>query len=162
VNAAVRTNPARLDTDDDGMPDGFEVHYRLLPLAAVDARSDADEDSVSNVNEYRTGSSPRAVDSNYDGADDSDGDGLTNAFEDRAGISLVERARTATASLTPTTTSTATASTTSSSRSSRAAAGRAACAGRAKAAGRAAGYHQGTAVRRAAGPARKGASEAGD
>jgi hypothetical protein len=77
VNGAVRTNPARLDTDDDGMPDGFEVYYRLLPLAAVDARSDADEDSVSNVNEYRTGSSPRAVDSNHDGVDDSDGDGLT-------------------------------------------------------------------------------------
>ena len=70
MNAAVRTNPARLDTDDDGMPDGFEVHYRLLPLAAVDARSDADEDNVSNVNEYRTGSSPRAVDSNNDGVDD--------------------------------------------------------------------------------------------
>ena len=64
------TNPKVADTDGDGMPDGFEVHYRLQPRDAVDAPVDSDDDGVSNVNEFRTGSSPRAVDSNYDGIDD--------------------------------------------------------------------------------------------
>ena len=52
------TNPTLPDTDDDGMPDGWEVEYSFDPLTD-DASSDADGDTVSNLDEYLHGTDPR-------------------------------------------------------------------------------------------------------
>ncbi|MGZ8265605.1 MAG: hypothetical protein ACXW2I_15830, partial [Burkholderiales bacterium] len=38
------TNALRADSDDDGMPDGWEVTRLLDPLAPGDAQADADGD----------------------------------------------------------------------------------------------------------------------
>jgi parallel beta-helix repeat protein len=46
------TSPSSIDTDGDGMPDGWEVANGLNPLSARDAQSDLDGDGVSNLNEY--------------------------------------------------------------------------------------------------------------
>ncbi len=61
------------DSDNDGMPDGFESQYGLDRSDASDADADADGDGLTNLQEYENGTSP--VD------DDSDGDGLPDGFE---------------------------------------------------------------------------------
>ncbi len=97
-------NPTNVDTDADGMWDGWEVTYIsiLNPTNALDGALDSDGDGVLNSNEFALGTSPTNTDSDADGmpdgwevtympplnptnaADawlDSDGDGLTNKFE---------------------------------------------------------------------------------
>jgi hypothetical protein len=49
---------ARPDTDDDGIPDGLEVRYRLDPVG-LDHLADYDDDSVSNIDEIRQHTNPR-------------------------------------------------------------------------------------------------------
>jgi len=51
------TNRESSDTDDDKMPDGWEVQYGLNPLAN-DASLDKDSDGYSNLEEYQAGSDP--------------------------------------------------------------------------------------------------------
>ncbi|MGD9106436.1 MAG: hypothetical protein PVJ87_06355, partial [Desulfobacterales bacterium] len=51
------TNRESFDTDDDKMPDGWEVQYGLNPLAN-DASLDKDSDGYSNLQEYLAGSDP--------------------------------------------------------------------------------------------------------
>ena len=63
------------DTDDDGMDDGFEFIYQLNPLSAADAQQDADGDLLSNAWEAALGLNPRLS--------DSDGNGISDANEDR-------------------------------------------------------------------------------
>lgn len=69
-----RTDPARQDTDHDGIADGTE---------------DPDLDRLTNRQEYVTGTRPRRADSDRDGLRDdretADGDGLWNWSEFRAG-----------------------------------------------------------------------------
>lgn len=48
----LRTNPLKPDSDDDKIPDGWEVQYALNPLNKADALQDADEDHFSNLEEY--------------------------------------------------------------------------------------------------------------
>ena len=36
------SDPTHNDTDDDGMPDGWEVTYELNPISSLDANEDAD------------------------------------------------------------------------------------------------------------------------
>ncbi len=69
--------PSGGDTDSDGMPDAWESAHGLNPNAAADAQQDADGDSLSNVNEFRAGTSPMES--------DSDGGGESDASEIGAG-----------------------------------------------------------------------------
>jgi hypothetical protein len=51
------TNPFDPDSDDDGMPDGWEVAYSLNPLVN-DAQAHSDTDPLDNLSEYISGTSP--------------------------------------------------------------------------------------------------------
>jgi Glucodextranase, domain B/Thrombospondin type 3 repeat len=62
-----------VDTDGDGMSDGYETANGLNPGDALDAGGDADGDTVSNLDEHNLGTDPNVV--------DSDGDGLTDGEE---------------------------------------------------------------------------------
>ncbi|MCM2273914.1 MAG: hypothetical protein NDI75_03820 [Candidatus Didemnitutus sp.] len=53
------TNPLLGDTDDDGMPDGWEVAHGLNPKSSSDAVEDPDGDGLTNLQEYVAGSSPQ-------------------------------------------------------------------------------------------------------
>lgn len=50
------TNPTNADTDHDGMPDGWEINNGLDPLNN-DAAGDINGDGISNLEEYKQGSS---------------------------------------------------------------------------------------------------------
>jgi hypothetical protein len=52
-----RVNP--LDSDEDGLPDWWEITHQLNPLFAGDALLDSDDDGVNNLAEYRAGTNPR-------------------------------------------------------------------------------------------------------
>jgi hypothetical protein len=84
------TDPRRRDTDGDGLPDGWEAANGLNPRLDLDAVRDADNDGVDNRNEFRVRSNPRDADSNADGIgdgqDDTDGDGVPNAVEQKLGL----------------------------------------------------------------------------
>ncbi|HDM25190.1 MAG TPA: hypothetical protein ENG24_01150 [Thermoplasmatales archaeon] len=47
------------DTDSDGMPDKWEINYKLDPTDPNDASSDPDNDGYTNVEEYLNGTNPR-------------------------------------------------------------------------------------------------------
>lgn len=65
------------DTDSDGMPDSWELRYRLNP-AINDAALDADVDGLSNLSEFQRGTDPQNP--------DTDGDGLPDGAETGTGI----------------------------------------------------------------------------
>ena len=52
------TSDQKTDTDDDGMPDNFEIYYNLNPLRN-DAKEDADLDGLTNLEEFLLKSEPR-------------------------------------------------------------------------------------------------------
>jgi hypothetical protein len=58
--------PHTRDTDGDGMPDWWEIQYGLDPNLA-DAAGDADNDGVSNLDEYNAGTNPTVCDHPVDG-----------------------------------------------------------------------------------------------
>ena len=74
------TNPNKVDTDGDGLPDGYE--YFVLgtdPLKAdtdnngiADGDEDFDQDGLSNLEEYKSGTDPRDRDTDNDGLNDGD------------------------------------------------------------------------------------------
>ncbi|MEM8547273.1 MAG: hypothetical protein AAGF46_03830, partial [Pseudomonadota bacterium] len=51
-------NNADPDDDNDQMPDSFEEQFGFNPLDPSDAQADADNDGISNVEEFRRGSDP--------------------------------------------------------------------------------------------------------
>lgn len=53
-----KTNPYKVDTDNDRMPDGWEVQYGLNPLDAADTATDLDGDGISNLREYQRAMNP--------------------------------------------------------------------------------------------------------
>ena len=63
------TNPLDNDSDNDGMPDGWEVSYNLDPLND-DATGDADNDTLTNAQEYKISSNPLLSDTDSDGFND--------------------------------------------------------------------------------------------
>ena len=64
---AGRTNAktADGDRDADGMDDAWEVAHKLNPANAVDAMADADNDGVTNLGEFRSGTDPNDADSRF-------------------------------------------------------------------------------------------------
>jgi len=52
------TDPTNPDSDSDGMDDGWEVAYGFDPNSAEDAGEDADDDGLTNFEEYRLRSDP--------------------------------------------------------------------------------------------------------
>jgi len=50
--------PAPRDSDDDGMPDGWEEKFGLDPYAAADTVLDTDGDGYTDVEEYLNGTDP--------------------------------------------------------------------------------------------------------
>lgn len=51
------TNPLSADTDNDGMPDGWEILYELNPTLD-DAQQNYDGDSLNNIDEFLAGTNP--------------------------------------------------------------------------------------------------------
>ena len=58
------------DTDNDGMPDGWEVNYGLNPTSSSDGSADPDGDGLSNLEEYEAGTNPNSADTDGDGVSD--------------------------------------------------------------------------------------------
>ncbi len=105
------TDPMDPDTDDDGLPDGFEhEHSEILdPLVGTDAMLDPDGDGLDNLGEFLNGTDPDSADSDTDSvgdldelecgldplnhtdsASDWDDDGYSNGKECRAGTDLLD------------------------------------------------------------------------
>jgi hypothetical protein len=66
-----RTDPVTYDTDEDLMPDGWEIKYKLNPVYN-DSQEDFDGDGLSNLDEYLYGINPKNIDSDLDGLNDSE------------------------------------------------------------------------------------------
>lgn len=61
------------DTDDDGLPDDWELFYGLDPLDPTDGDLDSDADGLTNIQEYLHGTDPTVT--------DTDGDGFSDGIE---------------------------------------------------------------------------------
>lgn len=55
---ALKQEAEKTDTDNDGMPNEWEVRYNLDPTDPSDAQMDLDRDSYTNLDEYIGGSDP--------------------------------------------------------------------------------------------------------
>jgi YD repeat-containing protein len=91
-----RTAPAAQDSDSDQIPDCLELQLGLNPNNAADAAADADADGLSNLEEFRAGTSLTRADTDGDGLSDrdelqrdltdptnadTDGDGIADGIE---------------------------------------------------------------------------------
>ncbi len=93
------TDPNDSDTDNDNMPDGYEVTQNFDPKDPLDAAQDADSDALENLGEFQNGTDPHVADTDSDGLQDgdeiqrgtdpkdpdSDGDGQSDGDEVAAG-----------------------------------------------------------------------------
>lgn len=73
------TDPRDPDTDDDGMPDGWEVNWRLNAKDPSDGAEDPDNDNLTNAKEYQWNTNP------FD--NDTDDDRLPDGYEVEIGTS---------------------------------------------------------------------------
>ncbi|WP_282167756.1 hypothetical protein [Shewanella japonica] len=67
-----------LDSDFDGMPDGWEYTYGLNPYSKTDASDDIDQDGLTNLEEFIANTNPLIA--------DTDGDGLPDGYEVEMGL----------------------------------------------------------------------------
>jgi PKD repeat protein len=58
------------DVDKDGMPSEWEKTNGFNPNDASDKNADTDSDTISNIDEYKAGTNPKAADSDGDGIND--------------------------------------------------------------------------------------------
>ncbi|MEW5759492.1 MAG: hypothetical protein AB1779_01845 [Candidatus Thermoplasmatota archaeon] len=68
-----KTDPTKWDTDDDGMPDGWEVRYEaggMSPIDPKDAFLDFDNEALLNLHEYWNSTDPTNKDTDSDLLDD--------------------------------------------------------------------------------------------
>ena len=65
----VGTHPAYIDTEKDGLPDGYEIFYGLN-ATGNDTAGDLDYDGFTNVHEYLYGTDPTHWDTDFDGMPD--------------------------------------------------------------------------------------------
>jgi len=72
VKGGVYTDPFDPDTDDDGLPDGFEVKYNDLDPHTNDSSKDGDNDGLTTLQEYEAGTLHYKSDSDGDGYNDGD------------------------------------------------------------------------------------------
>lgn len=84
------TDPFDYDTDNDRLPDGWEVSHQLDPTSSsgVDGKDgDLDGDGISNQHEFVLGFDPgsASTDGTLDAQRDRDMDGMTDVFEVRSG-----------------------------------------------------------------------------
>jgi len=70
------------DSDNDGMPDGWEQENGMDPTDPSDAQEDPDGDGMTNQEEFEAGTDPNNA--------DTDGDGLTDSEEGQMGTDPTE------------------------------------------------------------------------
>jgi len=70
------TSPIKSDSDGDGMDDGWEVYWNLLPNNASDKFNDPDLDLLTNFNEYNNPGGKLNPNNN-----DTDGDLMPDGWE---------------------------------------------------------------------------------
>lgn len=87
---AVEIDPT-LDSDDDGMPDWWEILHGLDPFDPSDAHEDLDGDGLTNLEEYLLGTDPNNSDTDGDGVPDGEevALGLDPLHPDNPAVGLV-------------------------------------------------------------------------
>ena len=102
--AAINVQFAGVDTDGDGIPDGYELAHGMNPNDPVDAMEDFDRDGLTNLQEYQRGTDPRNADTDGDGLKDgdevargtnpllrdTDGDGVGDGLEVQTGTNPLD------------------------------------------------------------------------
>ncbi len=66
-------NPISGDSDNDGLPDAWEIDNFTNPLDNSDAWIDMDNDGLTNWQEFQAGTDPRNQDTDHDGLPDNEG-----------------------------------------------------------------------------------------
>ncbi|WP_434340403.1 hypothetical protein [Motilimonas cestriensis] len=69
----------RLDQDNDGLPDAWEIANQLSDVNSNDAHEDFDSDGLTNLEEFQQGTNPHHPDSDLDGVFDGEDFAPTNA-----------------------------------------------------------------------------------
>lgn len=66
----LQTDPYNADSDRDGLPDGYEVLYSHTDPLQFDSNTDRDGDGLSALEEYEKGTNPLYADTDFDGIND--------------------------------------------------------------------------------------------